>query len=41
MPAFVFPQLLLVGLFVPHVVCDRHLRSVGKDCLVSLEASVY
>ncbi len=25
----------------PYVVCDRHLRSVGKDCLVSFEASVY
>ncbi len=25
----------------PYVVCDRHLRSVGKDCLVSFEASEY
>jgi hypothetical protein len=25
----------------PYVVCDRHLRRVGKDCLVSFEASVY
>ena len=25
----------------PYVVCERHLRSVGKDCLVSFEASVY
>jgi transposase len=25
----------------PYIVCDRHLRSVGKDCLVSFEASVY
>jgi hypothetical protein len=25
----------------PYVVCDRHLRSVGKDCLVSFEASLY
>ena len=25
----------------PYVVCDRHLRSVGKDCLISFEASLY
>ncbi len=25
----------------PYVVCDRHLRSVGKDCLISFEASHY
>jgi transposase len=25
----------------PYVVCDRHLRSVGKDCLLSFEASLY
>lgn len=25
----------------PYVVCDRHLRTVGKDCLVSFEASSY
>lgn len=25
----------------PYVVCERHLRSVGKDALVSFEASVY
>ena len=25
----------------PYIVCERHLRSVGKDCLVSFEASVY
>ncbi len=25
----------------PYLVCERHLRSVGKDCLVSFEASVY
>ena len=25
----------------PYVVCDRHLRRVGKDCLVSFEASLY
>ncbi len=25
----------------PYVVVDRHLRSVGKDCLVSFEASLY
>ena len=25
----------------PYVVSERHLRSVGKDCLVSFEASVY
>jgi hypothetical protein len=25
----------------PYVVCERHLRSVGKDCLISFEASVY
>ena len=25
----------------PDVVCDRHLRSVGKDSLVSFDASVY
>lgn len=25
----------------PYVVCERHLRSVGKDCLVSFEASLY
>ncbi len=25
----------------PYVVCERHLRTVGKDCLVSFEASVY
>ncbi len=24
-----------------YVVCDRPLRLVGKDCLVSFEASVY
>ncbi|MGH3570210.1 MAG: IS21 family transposase, partial [Pseudonocardia sp.] len=26
---------------VPYVVCDRHLRRVGKDCLISFEASCY
>ncbi|MGH3499583.1 MAG: IS21 family transposase [Nocardioidaceae bacterium] len=26
---------------LPYVVCDRHLRKVGKDCLVSFEASMY
>jgi transposase len=26
---------------VPYLVCDRHLRRVGKDCLVSFEASLY
>lgn len=25
----------------PYLVCDRHLRRVGKDCLVSFEASLY
>lgn len=25
----------------PYVVCERHLRSVGKDCLASFEASLY
>jgi transposase len=25
----------------PYIVCERHLRTVGKDCLVSFEASVY
>jgi transposase len=25
----------------PYLVCDRHLRSVGKDCLVSFESSLY
>ncbi len=25
----------------PYVVSERHLRTVGKDCLVSFEASVY
>jgi hypothetical protein len=25
----------------PYLVCDRHLRSVGKDCLVSFQASCY
>jgi hypothetical protein len=25
----------------PYVVCERHLRSVGKDCMVSFEATVY
>ena len=25
----------------PYTVCERHLRSVGKDCLVSFEASLY
>ena len=25
----------------PYIVCERHLRSVGKDCLVSFEASLY
>ena len=25
----------------PYVVCERHLRAVGKDCLVSFEASLY
>jgi hypothetical protein len=25
----------------PYVVCDRHIRRVGKDCLVSFEASYY
>lgn len=24
-----------------YVVCERHLRSVGKDCLISFEASLY
>lgn len=24
-----------------YLVCERHLRSVGKDCLVSFEASLY
>jgi hypothetical protein len=26
---------------VPYLVADRHLRRVGKDCLVSFEASLY
>jgi hypothetical protein len=26
---------------LPYLVCDRHLRRVGKDCLVSFEASCY
>lgn len=26
---------------VPYLVTDRHLRRVGKDCLVSFEASLY
>jgi len=26
---------------VPYIVCERHLRSVGKDCLISFEASLY
>jgi transposase len=26
---------------LPYVVADRHLRRVGKDCLVSFEASMY
>ncbi len=26
---------------IPYIVCERHLRSVGKDCLVSFETSVY
>jgi transposase len=25
----------------PYIVTERHLRSVGKDCLISFEASVY
>jgi transposase len=25
----------------PYLVCERHLRSVGKDCLVSFESSLY
>lgn len=25
----------------PYEVCDRHLRRVGKDCLVNFEASLY
>ncbi len=25
----------------PYLVCERHLRSVGKDCLISFEASLY
>lgn len=25
----------------PHVVAEQHLRTVGKDCLVSFEASLY
>ncbi|MFI5041791.1 MAG: IS21 family transposase [Acidimicrobiales bacterium] len=25
----------------PYVVCERHLRKVAKDCLVSFEASLY
>lgn len=25
----------------PYVVCERHLRAVGKDCLVSFERSLY
>ncbi|MHB1802117.1 MAG: IS21 family transposase [Actinomycetes bacterium] len=25
----------------PYVVCDRHLRRVGKDCLISFEGSLY
>ncbi len=25
----------------PYIVCERHLRRVGKDCLVSFEASLY
>lgn len=25
----------------PYLVCDRHLRSVGKDCLLSFEGSLY
>lgn len=25
----------------PYIVSERHLRSVGKDCLVSFEASLY
>jgi hypothetical protein len=26
---------------VPYLVVDRHLRRVGKDCLVSFQASLY
>ncbi len=26
---------------IPYIVCERHLRRVGKDCLVSFEASLY
>ncbi|HKG49422.1 MAG TPA: IS21 family transposase [Actinomycetales bacterium] len=26
---------------IPYLVADRHLRRVGKDCLVSFEASLY
>lgn len=26
---------------LPYVVADRHLRRVGKDCLISFEASMY
>jgi transposase len=26
---------------VPYLVCDRHLRRIGKDCLVSFEGSLY
>jgi transposase len=25
----------------PYIVCERHLRAVGKDCLVSFESSLY
>jgi len=35
-------QAALIGLpAVPYLVCDRHLRRVGKDCLVSFEGSLY
>jgi transposase len=26
---------------IPYLVCERYLRTVGKDCLVSFEASLY
>lgn len=37
------PDPAALGALPPaaYVVCERHLRSVGKDCLVSFEASVY
>lgn len=34
-------QALLAVPDRPYIVCERHLRSVGKDCLVSFERSLY